>query len=562
MHRRTLWTLTGLLLAAPVYAVMQDTMPDIAPVDAIFSSYDHPDSPGCALGVIRDGNFAYRRGYGMANLEYDIPITSRSVFRIGSTSKQFTAMAVALLAESGQIALDEPLRKYFPEFPGWADDITVRQLVHHTSGIRDYLTLAFLAGKGDDADFYTDEWVIDLLARQQQTNFPAGSQHLYSNSGYLLLAHLVKRVTGQSLREYSQQHIFEPLGMKYTHFHDDHTEIVPRRASGYAPVDGGYRISMTTLDMVGDGGVFTRIDDLLAWDRNFYNNELGAKTEALTELMTTPGTLADGSETRYAFGLDVSEYRGQQTVSHGGAFVGYRAELLRFPTQHFSVAVLCNRADAAPEMLARKVADIFLDDVLTAPDAATTDTPAALPKLSLDEQALQLYTGDFWEPDEAFAAEVRLIDGKLWAVHSPTRRNELRPVGPNQFRMLGVPARVLVEYSVEEGRVVEMRRTINAQPRGVFTSFTRRQVTTEELSAYTGDFYSNELDTAYRLFEKDGLLWFELDDEGPQELTAMFDEAFENPDYGAFTFQRADDGQVSGFVLQSGRVRNLVFNRR
>jgi CubicO group peptidase (beta-lactamase class C family) len=533
------------------------SLAELRDVDSIFADYNTPKTPGCALGVIQDGEFIYRRGYGMANLEYGIPIDSKSVFRTASVGKQFTAANIALLAESGAIKLDDPLARYFPEFPEWANDITISQLVYHTSGIRDYLQLAYLAGKGNDEDYYTDEWVIELLARQQETNFVPGTQHLYSNSGYLLLAHLVKRVTGQSLREYAQQNMFNPLGMTTSHFHDDHTEIVPHRASGYAPTDDGFRISMTTLDVVGDGGVFTNIDELLSWDRNFYNNQLGKSGPGLIELLTTPGKLNDGTELDYAFGLEVGDYRGKRLISHGGSWVGYRTAMMRFPELGFGVSVLCNRSDANPEQLARKVADILLADQL-APEAENLALIAE-PGFTLDAAQMQVYAGDFWEPEEAFAAETQVIDGSLWAVHSSTRKNEMLPLSPNRFQMLGMPAQVLIEFDMDGDRVIEMRRFINGNARGTFSPFDRLQLNQGELAAYSGVFHSPELAIDYHLEVSDGKLWFSLDDEGPQELTAMFGETFENPDYGAFTFNRDIAGYVTGFVLQSGRERNLEF---
>jgi CubicO group peptidase (beta-lactamase class C family) len=529
-------------------------------IDAIFADYDKADVPGCALGVYQDGEIAYRRGYGMANLDYGIPIDSASVFDTASVGKQFTAATVALLAESGAISLSDPLSKYFPEFPAWANDITIYQLIYHTSGIRDYLTLAMLAGKGDDADYYTDEWALKAIARQQETNFPPGSQHLYSNSGYFLLAHLVKRASGKSLREYAQENLFDPLGMKNTHFHDDQAQIVPHRATGYAPVDDGFELSMTTLEMVGDGGVYNTIDELLFWDRNFYDNRLGKGGPELIELLTTPGKLNDGTVLDYAFALDVEDYRGQQLAQHGGAFVGYRAHTLHFPVLRFGVAVLCNRADAAPGVLGLQVADLLLADKLE--PVAAKDELKVEPGFSLDAAELAVYAGDFWEPDEAFAAESRMIDGKLWAVHSPTRQNELQPIGPDRFRMIGLPVDALVEFDMGGDRIVEMRLFVNGDARGVFTPFERLQLSAEQLAAYAGNFYSPELDIVYALSVKDGKLWFDLDDEGPQELTAMFGETFENPDYGAFTFTRNASGQVTGFTLQSGRVRNLAFVRQ
>jgi len=510
----------------------------IAEVDAIFGDFDTQESPGCSLGVIRNGDFIYRRGYGMANLEYDIPLSSRSVFRIGSTSKQFTAMAITLLAESGQISLDDPLSKYFPEFPGWAKQISIQQLVHHNSGIRDYLDLAYLAGKTEDSDYFSDDWAIALLARQQEGNFTPGSEFLYSNSGYLLLAHVVKRATSLSLREFSEKNIFVPLGMNNTHFHDDHTHIVKQRASGYAPGNEGFSISMTTLDIVGDGSIYTTIDDLLLWDRNFYQNRLGKGGPALIERLTTAGTLSSGdkmnagdghsfaSGQHYASGLLLENYRGLPMISHGGAFVGYRAEIIRFPEQRFSVAVLCNRSDGAPTAKARQVADYFLADVLQ----TRPEKESAGDDFQLSEDQLQLYTGDFWEESESFAAETQVDGGKLWAVHSPERRNELAPVGPHRFRMLGPPGNILVEFTMNDSGVERMASIIDGYPGGSFTPFSRREISPAELREYSGDYYSPELDVRYLLGMDEGRLMFRLKDQDPRELTALFGETFESPD--------------------------------
>jgi len=540
----------------------------IAEVDAIFGDFATRESPGCSLGVIRNGDFIYRRGYGMANLEYDIPLSSRSVYRIGSTSKQFTAMAIALLAESGQISLDDPLSKYFPEFPGWAKQISIQQLVHHNSGIRDYLDLAYLAGKTEDSDYFSDDWAIALLARQQEGNFTPGSEFLYSNSGYLLLAHVVKRATGLSLREFSEKNIFVPLGMNNTHFHDDHTHIVKQRASGYAPGNEGFSISMTTLDIVGDGSIYTTIDDLLLWDRNFYQNRLGKGGPALIERLTTAGTLSSGdkmnagdghsfaSGQHYASGLLLENYRGLPMISHGGAFVGYRAEIIRFPEQRFSVAVLCNRSDGAPTAKARQVADYFLADVLQ----TRPEKESAGDDFQLSEDQLQLYTGDFWEESESFAAETQVDGGKLWAVHSPERRNELAPVGPHRFRMLGPPGDILVEFTMNDSGVERMASIIDGYPGGSFTPFSRREISPAELREYSGDYYSPELDV--RLGMDEGRLMFRLKDQDPRELTALFGETFESPDWGAFEFKHDGQGNITGFLLSSGRVRNLLFIRQ
>lgn len=393
-------------------------------VDKIFAGWDKPDSPGCALGIIENGRFIYKRGYGMANLEYGIPLTSQSVFRIGSTSKQFTAMCIVLLEEEGQLSLDDNLRDYFPEMPDYAESITIRHLLHHTSGVRDYLTLMSLAGARED-DFYTDPEVVDLIIRQEELNFAPGDEFLYSNSGYFLLAEIVKRVTGDSMRVYAEGKIFKPLGMTHTHFHDDFTQIVKSRASGFGRKKGGeFWINMTTLGMIGDGGVFTSVDDLLLWDQNFYDNKLGKADKRLIDKMLTPGVLNSGEKLDYAFGLGISEHKGLKMVSHGGSFVGFRADMIRFPEQKFSVIVLANLGNINPSRLAKKVADIYLTDQFKPEkkksDVAKTSkkkpdsiTAKKIPRKTPEAKQLEEYVGDYTSEELDVTYRIFLKEGKL-----------------------------------------------------------------------------------------------------------------------------------------------------
>lgn len=329
-----------------------------ARVDQVFAQWDKPDSPGCALTVIQDGEIIYKRGYGMANLEHRVPISSKTVFYIGSTSKQFTAMSILLLEEQGQLSLDDDIREYIPELPQYDHPITIRHLIHHTSGIPDYLALWQLAGR-DFAAAMPEGEVLDLLT-QQEPLFAPGDRFRYSNSGYFLLSLIVKRASGKSLREFAEENIFQPLGMRDTLFYDDHTMIIENRADGHFYKDGSIDVFNTSYDLVGAGGLYTTVEDLFLWDQNFYRNRLGQGEQALIDRMLTPGTLNDGTELDYAFGLGVSEYEGLRMISHGGGFIGFRAELIRFPEQGFSVAVLCNLDCIDAELLALTVADIYL----------------------------------------------------------------------------------------------------------------------------------------------------------------------------------------------------------
>lgn len=347
------------LACAPADA-RQAAVPDKR-IDAIFAEWDRADGPGCAATVLRDGKQVYRKGFGMASLEWGVPIGPDTVFYIASVSKQFTAAAIALLAEDGAIALEDDVRKYVPELPDYGKPITVKHLVHHTSGLRDYLFLSSLAGF-DQADTYPLARALALIARQKGTHFPAGTQHRYSNTNYLLLSLIIERASGKSLREFADERIFKPLGMKNTRFYDDHTEIVEGRAMGHdGDAKNGWKLSRTSFALVGDGGLLTTVDDLVQWDRNFNDNKLGKQGQRLIERMTTPGKLDDGTPIGYGFGLGMDDYRGLPTVAHGGAFIGYRADMLRFPEQKLGVYVLCNNMSANPSKLTRAVADLVLE---------------------------------------------------------------------------------------------------------------------------------------------------------------------------------------------------------
>jgi CubicO group peptidase (beta-lactamase class C family) len=373
-----------------------------AKVDAIFAAWDKPDSPGIALGVIQDGKFIYKRGYGMADLEQGVAITSESTFYICSTSKQFTALSIALLEEQGKLSLDDDIRKYLPEMPQYERPVTIRHLVHHTSGIRDYLTLWNLAGR-DFADSISEEEAIALIARQKALNFTPGEQHLYSNSGYFLLSVIVKRASGKSLREYADEQIFKPLAMANTHFHDDRTQIIRKRATGYNPKPGvGFSIVKTSFDLVGDGGLYTNVEDLFKWDQNFYNNKLGKGGQALLDRVLTKGKLNDGKELAYAFGLFHEAYKGLKAITHGGAFIGFSTELIRFPEQKFSVIVLSNLGIVDAGGLARKVADVYLANQLKdMPQAknAVNQNPQTPSPIKLTADDAKTYAGAYYSEE-------------------------------------------------------------------------------------------------------------------------------------------------------------------
>jgi CubicO group peptidase (beta-lactamase class C family) len=292
-------------------------------VDQVFAAYDKADSPGCALGVIRNGNFIYRKAYGMGSLELGVPLSPQSVFYMGSVSKQFTAASVVLAAEQGFLSLDDDVRKYLPEIPAYGQAVSLRDMLHHTSGFPDVLGLLEVSGR-DPMGSHSTEELIGLIARQEPTNYGPRGKYRYSNTNYFLLAQVVKRATKKPLSEFASENIFKPLGMAHTRFYDDDTVVVPGRVAAYAPgKNRQFLVNWSTnYDIVGGGGLMSTVDDLLFWDRNFYDNKLG-KGSLLKE-MQTRGVLKSGTESNYALGLLLNTYRGLPTVEHGGALFGYQ----------------------------------------------------------------------------------------------------------------------------------------------------------------------------------------------------------------------------------------------
>lgn len=525
-----------------------------AKVDSIFSEWNGLDKPGASLGIIKDGELIYTKGYGAANLEYNIPNTSESVFRIASTSKQFTAACIVLLDQQKKLSLDDKLSKFFPEFPSYANQITIKHLLNHTSGVRDYLTLAQLAGLGSE-DYYTDEMLMQWLVNQQELNFNPGDDFLYSNSGYWLLGQIVNKVSGGSMAEFAKVNVFDPLGMENTHFHNDHTQIVKQRASGYRPnSDGGYSISMTTLEMIGDGGIFTTVNDLKKWDDAFYKSDILNK--AFWDIMTSVGKLNSGEELDYASGLGVDTYNGLKVILHGGAFVGYRAEMIRFPEQKFSVILLANRADANPTRMAYGVADIFLKDqfkeeIVTKENESTTTED--LKPISLSKNKLLKYEGTYWNKEKKMSRVLEIRNDTLNYVRSNGRATQMVPISKTKFLWVGPNIPITVEMSSDSKEFV---LNILGEKPSEFVKYTPVEAySTSDLESYSGEYYCPELDVIYTLKSEESGIALYLNGKKEAELTPVKKDVITLSSYLTFEFNELRDA----FRLSMGRVKNLNF---
>ena len=559
----------GLILAASFLAsslAKEHTLPpDVArQVDKVFEKWDKPESPGCALGVYKDGQIVYKRGYGMADLNDDVPITPATVFHVASMSKQFTAASIVLLAQQGKLSLDDDVHNYIPELPDFGQRITIRHLVYHTSGLRDQWSLLGLAGWRYSLDLITDDDVMSVMTRQKDLNFKPGDRHVYCNTGYTLMGLVVKRVSGMSLREFTTKNIFEPLGMTQTHFRDDHAEIIKHDALGYEQdgKDKPFRMSLTNFDTVGATSLHTTVEDLQLWDENFYHPHVGGA--AFLQQMLERGKLNNGEQLDYAFGLVVSKYKGLPTVDHGGADAGYRSDLIRFPDQHFSAAVLCNSADANPTGLVRQVADIFLAKDLKVPDTTSAKDSVKSSPASLTAEQMAALAGIYWNHENDGFERVLLKDGKLHIDLGGDEVHPLKPASEAHFHVGGVPWGDQVDIHFVPATAEKPRRLEQSFGGGKSDSFEAASPfvpTGPELAEYAGAFVSEEIDPLYRIIVQEGNLTLARLKNKNDTLRPAVRDVFTG-DIGTVRFTRDANQHISGFILNAGRIQNFRFSRR
>jgi CubicO group peptidase (beta-lactamase class C family) len=564
------FNLAVLILLIPCGRFAAQTQPQPLPsnvkaqVDKVFEKWDKGDSPGCALGVYRDGEIIYKHGYGMANLNDDVPITPATVFHVASMSKQFTAASIVLLSQQGKLSLDDDVRKYIPDLPDFGERITIRHLVHHTSGLRDQWSLLGLAGWRYSLDLITDDDVMSVMTRQKDLNFKPGEKYVYCNTGYTLMGLIVKRVSGMSLREFTTKNIFEPLGMTHTHFRDDHAEIVKHNALGYAQEDKNkpFRLSVTNFDTVGATSLHTTVEDLQLWDENFYHPRLGGP--ALLQQMLERGKLNNGEHLDYAFGLVVGKYKGLPTVDHAGGDAGYRSDMTRFPEQHFSAAALCNAADTNPTALVRHVADILLAKDIKAPEPPPAKETAKSGGAPLSAEQMAALAGIYWNREDDDFHKILVKDGKLQINVGGDEFHTLKPAGETSFHVADVPWGDQVEIrflpaSSEKPRRLE--RSFGGEKPDIFESATAFTPSGTELSEYVGAYVSEEIDPVYRIVLQDGNLSLTRLKKKAETLRPAVRDVFTG-DIGTVRFTRDSGQRISGLVLNAGRIRNFRFQKR
>ena len=525
--------------------------------DSVFRQFDRTDSPGCALGVYQDGVVRYARGYGLASLEQAVPLSPRTVLDVGSISKQFTAMAILLLQKDGKLSLDDPVRKYFPEMPAYADRVSLRRALSQTSGLRDLWTLWGQTGQtfaGDSVD------ALHIITRSAEPNYEPGERYLYTNSGWILAAQLVYRLTGKSLAQFADERIFAPLGMRDTRFLADRNAIIPNLAESYAPRDKAFRIQRSYYDgaIMGPGGVHTTVEDFGRWLNNYDTGVVGGRD--IITIMTTATTLNSGAPATsgpgqaYAIGLNVGTFRGLPVVTHGGSWGGFRGHFLRFPEQKFAVATFCNLTTSGPDSLAQKVAAIYVGDTMQ-PDTAAAWAAALAKAARVDElpTTLRGWTGVWRNVERGEVRRTRLKGDTL--VSDGTTPTRYVSLGGSRFR---AEAGAEVRF---EGEGVPQRMIVRtASNTTTFTRADTAALDTPKLAEYAGDYRSDEVESTHTWKVEKGQL---TEYAGYRRLGVLEPSYTDGFTRGGSVIDvvRDSKGRITGFLVESGRVRHLRFTR-
>jgi CubicO group peptidase (beta-lactamase class C family) len=533
------------LLAAPLPAQAPDAAL-LRRVDSVFSTWSRTSTPCCAVGVDRGGAPFLRRAYGMANLESGTPFTVGTISESGSTAKQFTAAAVVFLALEGKLGLDDDISRWIPEVKGFGKRITVRHILTHTSGLPDRYLLHAVEGREAGVVDHPNGEVMDVVSRLRELNFDPGEDYLYSNTGYVVAATLVERVSGKSLQAYTDEKIFRPLGMQDTRWREDHRVVVPGRAAAYTGTPAtGFRNDHPFTRVIGSGGLNITVDDYLKWEAALQagSGAWGAVRDSLEHV----ARLNDGTELTYGLGVIVDRWRGVRRVSHTGATGGYRAALYRFPEQNVAVALLCNGGAANPGALATGVAVAVLGNALG-------PVEPELPAIALDSTALSAYTGA-WHSSRT--GESRLLVVRTGQLVDSLSGLRLIPVGPGRFRVNGSPTMVTISDGPPRRMVASQAnsRDVEYQP------VDRPRLDAAGLAAYAGTYRSPELGASYALVVRGDTLLIDQGWRGTERFRYLFRDTFLGGDIGTVQFTRDARQRITGFVIWAGRVRHLRFDR-
>lgn len=518
-------------------------------INTIFKNYDGIDTPGAVIGIIDHGRLVYKKGYGMANLERRFSNTPDKIYYIASVSKQFTAAAISLLIQKKQLCLEDDIRHYIPDFPDYGKPITISNLLYHTSGIRDYMVLMWLTGRSFEGSF-DNQKAMEMIRGQKQLDFTTGHRCVYSNSNFILLTEIVKKVTGTTLEEYTKRHLFDPLGMYSSGYNSSKLSNNKSAAISYKKAGSEYIPYKNNNRAIGDGGMYTTLNDIVKWDRAFYD------TSSVNQLLLVKGKLENGNLLSYGRGIMTGMYRGQAVHMHPGAFLGYRTEILRFPAKQITIVMLGNFEDINPEEITRQVADAYIFNETVKKEIEgkllPPDSTKYYPKL----------TG-IYEVGQSVFIEIKQERNELTGKVSGQAPQKLHRESKYIFKVGNTNDHVVFDsdssFNILRLSVIQGKNTVKAEK--------LEFVSGEELKQFSGTYYSVEQKATYLFSVADGSLWFKVGTNPRLRANVVkkydtFFFSFLNLENASLKFKRDSIGVVTGFTLGSGRIKALKFDKK
>jgi len=555
MKTRTLLLSISLLIALQTSAQISDTQ--YQKIDSLFLNWNKPNHPGGAVGIMQYGKIIFSKAYGLASLEYLVPNSPGTIFNTGSVSKQFTAMGIVVLHQQGKLSVDDDIKNHLPELPDFGEKITIRHMLHHTSGLRSLHAMLGLAGwRGDDSR--TNKDLNRFMQNQRDLNFKPGDEYVYCNTGYMLLVNIIEKVTGEKFPEWMKKNVFEPLEMINTYVEDNYSRIVPNNATSYYNSENnGFIRAVEYWGYVGSGNMHSTSTDLLKWLANFSNPQSAWK--AHFDQLQTLDTLNNGEENSYAFGVGIGDFIGVKSVGHGGAIGGFRSNVVTYPEKELNIVVLTNFSRSSAGQKVNSISEILLGNKV---DETSDNSNNPVKTIKLSKKALKKYEGNYWNNKDNYARKIYLKNDTLRYFRSENSESPITPIGKNEFQMLGVTVDLKVKFDLKENQSI-MIVTIDDGAPIYSQKYEPTKTTKDELSSYIGEFYSPELETTYIIsLENDTLSWHHSR-HGDFKMKRIKKDILEGIWPLSITkFKRDEKGNISGILVSNGRVRNLWFKKQ
>nr|WP_319267253.1 serine hydrolase domain-containing protein [uncultured Draconibacterium sp.] len=529
----------------------QTSQKQIQKIDSLFTTWNVSNHPGGAVLVSKEGKTIFSKSYGLANIEYNIPNTNNTLFNIGSISKQFTAMGIVLLEEQNKLSIDDDIRKHISELPDFGEVITIRHLLHHTSGLRDLHGLLGIAG-WRSGDLETNDDVYRIIKNQEELNFKPGEEFLYSNTGYILLAKIIENISQLKFDQWMKQNIFQPLGMKDTYVETSLNKIVPNNATSYY-LREVFERALEYWGYFGSGNIHSTTEDLNIWLQNFSTPQNNWESAFKKLLFTTP--LKNDFQTNYGFGLRVEEYSGRKVLQHGGSVGGFRAIARTFPKEQLNIVILSNYSRSNIGSKANKISDIFLAKRKDLPTKKVTQTPNKFIKLSSEK--LKELEGIYWSDSEKSGRKVYFKNDTLRYSSSENSEWPLVPISKNSFIMIHPSIKPIVTF---DNMTNQMTVRIENDLPGVFNFLQRNlDIKTNGNERLVGKYYSPELKTMYSISIDDkSNVYLEHARHGIIKLQQLYDNVFSGDwPVGTVEIRRNEKGNVMGLRMSNGRTRNV-----